>query len=114
MTPERKHAQEAIANVELSPNANRVLWAAAIVAAICGALYGYDTGIISGALLLIAKDFHLTSGQEEMVASAILVGAVMGALGISYLSERFGRRISVMVVTAVFVVGLLRALARQT
>lgn len=105
MTEERKQAQEAIANVEISPNANRVLWAAAIVAAICGGLYGYDTGIISGALLLITKDFHLTSGQEEMVTSAILVGAVMGAMGISYLSERFGRRVSVMVVTAVFVAG---------
>lgn len=107
MKAEKKRAQEAIANVEISPNAHRVLWIAAFVAAICGGLYGYDTGIISGALLLITKDFHLTSGQEEMVTSAILVGAVLGALSISYLSERFGRRATVMVVTAVFVVGAL-------
>jgi hypothetical protein len=78
MKAERKRAQEAIANVEISPNAHRVLWIASIVAAICGGLYGYDTGIISGALLLITKDFHLTSVQEEMVTSAILVGAVHG------------------------------------
>ena len=105
MQAERNKAQEAIANVEISPHAHRVLWIAAIVAAICGGLYGYDTGIISGALLLITKDFHLTSGQEEMVTSAILVGAVVGALCVSWLSEKFGRRNSVMVVTGVFVLG---------
>ncbi|MFT9258600.1 MAG: sugar porter family MFS transporter [Acetobacter sp.] len=105
MKTEKKHALDAVKNLEMSPNANRVLWAAAFVSAICGGLYGYDTGIISGALLLITKDFHLTAGQEEMVTSAILVGAVLGAMGISWLSEKFGRRVSVMVVTAVFVVG---------
>nr|WP_298798660.1 sugar porter family MFS transporter [uncultured Acetobacter sp.] len=105
MQAERNKAQEAIANVEISPHAHRVLWIAALVAAICGGLYGYDTGIISGALLLITKDFNLTAGQEEMVTSAILVGAVIGALCVSWLSERFGRRNSVMVVTGVFVLG---------
>ncbi len=43
----------------------------------------------------------------EIVTSAILVGAVIGAMGIANLSERFGRRVSVMVVTAVFVIGAL-------
>ena len=105
MQTEKKRAQEAINNTEISPNANLLLWIAAFVAAICGGLYGYDTGIISGALLLITKDFHLTSGQEEIVTSAILIGAVTGALGVSYFSEKFGRRISVMLVTAIFVIG---------
>jgi len=93
--------------VEISPNAGRMLWLAAAVAAICGGLYGYDTGIISGALLLITKDFHLDSTTQEFVASAILAGAVIGALATGYISERIGRRRSVIIVTAVFVVGAL-------
>jgi len=96
-----------VQQIELSPNANRMLWLAAAVAAICGGLYGYDTGIISGALLLITKDFHLASTTQEFVASAILAGAVIGALGTGFMSERLGRRRSVIIVTAVFVVGAL-------
>ena len=52
-----------------------------IVAAIGGALYGYDTGIISGALLSITDEFKLGHTQQELVASAILLGAVAGGLG---------------------------------
>ncbi|MBV1835312.1 sugar porter family MFS transporter [Novacetimonas pomaceti] len=94
-----------LSNLELSPNAHKTLWLAAIVAAICGGLYGYDTGIVSGALLLITRDFHLSSFYQEMVASAILAGAVMGSFITGWMSERFGRRNSVMIVTAVFVLG---------
>jgi sugar porter (SP) family MFS transporter len=97
----------AISEHEISGNARLTLWLAAAVAAICGGLYGYDTGIISGALLLITRDFHLDSTQQELVASAILAGAVVGALTTGWLSERFGRRASVMIVTAVFVTGAL-------
>ncbi|MCQ8241328.1 sugar porter family MFS transporter [Acetobacteraceae bacterium KSS12] len=78
---------------------------AACIAAICGGLYGYDTGIISGALLLITQDFHLGHAGQELVASAILAGAVVGAFATGWLSERFGRRFTVKVVTAVFMAG---------
>ncbi|WNM09751.1 sugar porter family MFS transporter [Komagataeibacter nataicola] len=96
-----------LSQIEISPNARKTLWLAAIVAAICGGLYGYDTGIVSGALLLITKDFHLSSFLQEMVASAILAGAVLGSLLTGWLSEHYGRRKSVMIVTAVFVLGAL-------
>lgn len=91
--------------ITVSPYAKYVLILAAAVAAICGGLYGYDTGIISGALLLIADDFHLSSTMQEMVASAILAGAIIGALGAGSLSEKFGRRTTVLLVSAVFVAG---------
>ena len=51
-----------------------------LTAAIGGALYGYDTGIISGALLSITDEFKLGHTEQEMVASAILLGAVGAAL----------------------------------
>ncbi|WP_051625791.1 sugar porter family MFS transporter [Kozakia baliensis] len=94
-----------LSHIEVSPNAKYVLMLAAIVAAICGGLYGYDTGIISGALLLISDDFHLSSGMQEMVASAILAGAIIGAIGAGALSEKYGRRNCVCLVSAVFVIG---------
>lgn len=107
LTPEQelKAAEAAIHHVEISPTAKIMLALTAFVAAICGGLYGYDTGIISGALLLITSDFHLNSGMQELVASSILIGAVMGALLAGSMSERYGRRFTATIVSAVFVLG---------
>ncbi|RUT25198.1 MFS transporter, partial [Asaia sp. W19] len=85
--------------IEVSPYAKYILILAAVVAAICGGLYGYDTGIISGALLLISDDFHLSSTMQEMVASAILAGAILGALAAGSFSEKYGRRACVTLVS---------------
>jgi sugar porter (SP) family MFS transporter len=81
----------------------------ALISAIASLLYGYDTGIISGALLQISKDFHTGSGMEQVIASAILLGAVIGALTCSRLSEQIGRHRTILIVSAVFVVGSLAA-----
>ncbi|MFT4114029.1 sugar porter family MFS transporter [Silvibacterium sp.] len=77
------------------------------VTSIAGFLYGYDTGIISGALMLIAKEFHLGHQMQEMVASAILVGAVIGGLSCGAISERLGRRNTVALIALVYIVGAL-------
>jgi sugar porter (SP) family MFS transporter len=80
---------------------------AAMVSAMSGLLYGYDTGIISGALLQITKDFHVASGMKEVIASSILLGAVIGALTCSRLSERSGRRRTILLISVIFAVGAL-------
>lgn len=82
------------------------------IAAIGGALYGYDTGIISGALIAITEDFGLGHTAQELVASAILVGAAIGGTGGGWVSDRFGRRITIIAIATVFSVGaVLAALA---
>jgi MFS family permease len=81
----------------------------ALVSAISGLLYGYDTGIISGALLQISDEFAIGSGWEQVIAASILAGAVIGALVCSRLSERLGRRKTLLIVATVFVVGSLAA-----
>jgi len=77
------------------------------VTAIAGFLYGYDTGIISGALLPISSEFHLGHRMQEIVASAILVGAVLGALSCGTISERIGRKRTIMTVACIFCAGSL-------
>lgn len=77
----------------------------ALVSAISGALYGYDTGIISGALLQITKDFEIEEDWKQVIAASILLGAVIGALTCSYLSERWGRKKTLLMLAAIFAVG---------
>jgi sugar porter (SP) family MFS transporter len=78
---------------------------AAAVSAISALLYGYDTGIISGALLQISKDFPIGSGMKQVIAGSILFGAVLGALTCSRLSEQRGRRWTILLIAGIFVVG---------
>ncbi len=79
----------------------------ALVAAISGMLYGYDTGVISWALLQLTEEFNLTPGLKQMVAASILLGAVVGALTCSWLSDRCGRRGTLLMLAVVFIVGAL-------
>ncbi|WP_420814707.1 sugar porter family MFS transporter [Kineococcus siccus] len=79
----------------------------ALASAISGFLYGYDTGIISGALLQIGDEFDISRVQEQTITAGILVGAVIGAFVGSRLAERLGRHRTILVVAAVFVAGTL-------
>jgi sugar porter (SP) family MFS transporter len=80
------------------------------VTALGGLLFGYDTGVVSGALLFLQKDFGgLSSFQEELVTSLLLVGAVVGALLAGRVADLLGRRLTVLITAAIFVVGVLLA-----
>ncbi|TQS43057.1 sugar porter family MFS transporter [Cryptosporangium phraense] len=81
----------------------------ALVSAISGLLYGYDTGIISGALLQIGDDFGIGHVWEQTITASILVGAVIGALTCSRLAERRGRHGTLLLIGIVFVVGAVAA-----
>jgi len=78
---------------------------AAAVSAVAAVLYGYDTGIISGALLQIEDDFGVGSTWKQIIAASILGGAVIGALVCSRLSEARGRRGTILFIAVVFFVG---------
>jgi sugar porter (SP) family MFS transporter len=78
---------------------------AAAITATGGLLFGYDTGVISGALLFIRQDFELTSFLEGIIVSFLLVGAMVGALSGGPLSDRIGRRPTTLLAAIIFGVG---------
>ena len=61
-------------------NTDKCVKLVALIAALGGLLFGYDTGVMSGALLFISPDFSMTAHQEGWVTSMLLVGAAVGAL----------------------------------
>jgi sugar porter (SP) family MFS transporter len=78
-------------------NVRRVyVWTVAIVAAISGFLFGFDTAVINGALVFLRRQFGLDNLQTEIAASSLLVGCLVGAASAGMLSDRLGRRKSLM------------------
>ncbi|MGV3244709.1 glucose transporter GlcP [Staphylococcus sp. 11261D007BR] len=77
------------------------------IGALGGLLYGYDMGVISGALLYLEKDIPLTAFTEGLVVSSMLIGAIFGSGFSGPLSEKFGRRRLVFVISIIFIIGAL-------
>src|SRR5580698_637589 len=98
-------------DVEADPRrVRRNVAVSAAITALGGLLFGYDTGVVSGALLFVKKDFGgLSSFQQELVTSLLLVGAVIGALAAGRVSDWIGRRITVLITATVFIAGVLLA-----
>lgn len=83
----------------------------AMFASLGGLLYGYDTGIISGALIQITNKWDLSHRMQESITTAILVGAVVGAFISGKCSKKFGRRQTVLGIALLFFFGVLAASA---
>jgi SP family galactose:H+ symporter-like MFS transporter len=79
----------------------------ASVAALGGLLFGYDTGVISGAILFVSKDFGLSTRLQEFTISVVLIGCILGAAVAGYTADRIGRRLTLLVAGAIFLIGAL-------
>lgn len=79
----------------------------AMVATFGGLLFGYDTGVINGALRPMTADLGLTPITEGIVTSSLLFGAAAGAVGGGRLSDTWGRRKTIILLAVLFLVGAL-------
>ncbi|WP_412100140.1 sugar porter family MFS transporter [Corynebacterium aurimucosum] len=75
------------------------------VAALGGLLFGYDTGVMSGALLFVGPEFGMSAHEEGLVTSMLLVGAAVGALAAGRVASVIGRRRTLIVGGLIFVAG---------
>lgn len=78
---------------------------AACMAALGGVLFGYDIGIVSGAILQLRNEFHLDCIEQEMVVSSMLMGAVLASLTGGFIVDFVGRRTAIIINSVVFLVG---------
>ena len=90
---------------EVRRTGNGLLLRVCIIAAIGGLLFGYDTGVISGALLYIKEDLHAGSFEQEAIVAAVLLGAMVGAAGSGYLADRIGRRWTKVMSGTIYLLG---------
>lgn len=81
------------------------LYVIAIVASLGGLLSGYDTGVISGALLFINETWDLNDYTQGFLVSSVLIGAVIGAAANGILADIFGRKKIIIATAIIFILG---------
>src|SRR5438094_1097226 len=87
----------------------RYIYLPAMVAAIGGLLFGFDTAVINGAIVFIKRQFELSDSQTEVAASSLLLGCVIGASLAAFTSDRFGRKKVLLGAAALFTVSSIGA-----
>jgi sugar porter (SP) family MFS transporter len=85
-----------------------------VVATFGGLLFGYDTGVINGALAPMQEDLGLTPFTEGFVVSILIFGAALGALVGGQLSDRYGRRHNILMLAGIFTLGTLGCVLAPT
>ncbi|EBS7633957.1 sugar porter family MFS transporter [Salmonella enterica] len=63
-----------------------------IISSVGGIIFGYDTGIIGGAILFIGKEFQINDFMQGVIVSMSLLGAMIGALAAGPLADKYGRK----------------------
>ena len=75
-----------------------------LVATLGGLLFGYDTGVISGAIEFLTAKFHLDVVMKGWASGSVLIGCAAGVLIVGPVSDRFGRKKALMMAAALFLV----------
>lgn len=81
------------------------IYVLAFFSALGGLLFGYDTGVVSGAMLLLKKEMNLNALWQELLVSSTVGAAALSALGGGFLNGWLGRRICILVSSLVFSIG---------
>ena len=86
---------------------NRInfLYIAVFFASLSGLLSGFDTGVISGAMLYIKQSFEITPELSGLLVSSVSIGAIIGALINGRLVDKLGRKNILLLSAVIFIVG---------
>ncbi|CAA7405138.1 unnamed protein product [Spirodela intermedia] len=108
--PESSGTLEPLSGRKVSYCSNWYVLGLTLTAGIGGLLFGYDTGVISGALLYIKDDFKVVKESnfiQATIVSMALVGAVIGAAGGGWMNDAYGRKKATLLADVVFILGSL-------
>ncbi|NP_001153301.1 solute carrier family 2 member 13b [Danio rerio] len=90
---------------ELQPGPPCFVYTLAFFSALGGFLFGYDTGVVSGAMLLLKREKKLSSVWQELLVSITVGAAAVSALAGGFLNGRFGRRVCILLASFIFCAG---------
>jgi sugar porter (SP) family MFS transporter len=96
-------------NVNEATSGRRFVYLATAISALGGMLFGYDIGVISGAILYVRNAFGLSTAMEEIVVSSVLLGSLAGAAAGGALADHIGRRRLLIITAIVFGIGAIGA-----
>lgn len=84
------------------------VWLCAVTTALGGTLFGYDTGVISGVLVVIGSDLNgrpLESQEKELITALCSAGALIGAIVAGITADKYGRRPAIWFASVLFTIG---------
>ena len=76
-----------------------------IISSVGGIIFGYDTGIIGGAIVYIGKEFQINDLMQGVIVSTSLLGAMIGALAAGPLADKYGRKLVLFISGLFFAIG---------
>ncbi|KAK4687878.1 MFS transporter, SP family, solute carrier family 2 (myo-inositol transporter), member 13, partial [Tremellales sp. Uapishka_1] len=114
-TPLRE-IDEAVIVAEGEDTVTMFVWVLVCSAAISGLLFGYDTGVISGTLVIVGSDLGttLSDWRKEMITSATTLGALAGGLAAGAMSDYTGRKSVITIANVIFIAGAMCQAACHT
>ena len=103
---EEQHASRKLPPLTEGPYRKKLFYVA-LIATFGGLLFGYDTGVINGALAPMTAELGLTAFTEGVVTSSLLFGAAVGAMVLGRVSDKWGRRKTIILLAVAFFIGAL-------